>query len=146
MEIHNWADVIKFCQEKRGEIYLWNYITALRSCDGASDNWKALITCLIRGECNIAWNITETRNYIKRIVRGDTEKHIRGLYESTITTHYRNHSMEGFMVLSEYYEDIDSITAGLFRNLACSISPALNIEKMIEIETKILNRLFRIQI
>ena len=103
MKIHNWEEVIEYFLKTKDEEHLWDYVTALRSCDECSNYmWKYMITSLIRGDGTMSSNINDT----KMILNTQTDEVIHNrLNRGKFSSHWRIHSIYGFVSLAFYYEN-----------------------------------------
>ena len=110
MKVHNWKEVIKYFIDEDRDTELWDYISALRGPDDDSGSkiWKKMITCLIRGDCQTAFGIEETKEIL---TRWDNAKLIMSLYNSFRFTsnHWFNHSIFALQCLVTYYNEMYNI-------------------------------------
>lgn len=104
MKIHDWKEVIEYFSRAGYEEELWDYATALRSCDGKEfeSAWKMLITCLIRGKCESAFDITNTFWEMRFHYNEDISKKLNNC---DMPSHWVGHSIAGLNSLSIYYRN-----------------------------------------
>lgn len=104
MKIHNWENVIKFFVENKRETDLWDYVSALRGPDSGSNYWKEMITCIIRGECKVAFGI----DYIMSLLENYNNLELIAFLNESIETshHWFNHSSYALESLSKYYNEV----------------------------------------
>ena len=103
MEPHSWNKIIKYFNDSSDfEINLWRYVTALRGPDDDSIVWKKILTCLLRGQCSNALNITDTFAYFKGENFEKIHTELNNTFEK-IPLHYLYHTADGFEALSDYY-------------------------------------------
>ena len=124
MELHSWNEIIKyFSDNAESQTILWDYVTALRGPDIDNPDWKLMLTCLLRGQCSDALDITDTFSYVRNESFTVINKQLTATLEQ-LPIHYLFHTVNGFRALSEYYykEMGNAQLAELFLELSLQLS------------------------